>query len=1122
MSFFSVLRLGLRQALSAKGLTALLGLGVFAAATLLASAPIYARAMADLGLTFTVRDELRTQSGTQVVVESVPIAADRGVQLRNALETRIDERIGWFRASQSRFIQLGRFGIAAPGDPPKTGLFQAQPQSLTGYESHIRVVSGALPGPSAPGEPLQLAISSQEATTARLKAGDVIELRENFDTCERILPATDPPPPPVPCDPTATASFAFPARITAVIEPLDVNDPFWVRTASSYFAPFRLQISDVGPILPMFADERALLDGFGAAHPEYRAGLAWNVIADPERLNRENFQLAKHDLDALYTDAQQVGGWSYGPLGGVLTKFGRSADYQEVPLTLLLLEITAIALFYVGLVATIVVERQTDAIILFRSRGASMGQVAALALGQGLSLGLPAIALAPFIAAATTALLGLTPAFHDVSGGDLLPVTIPAISFAAAAVGAGLSIVTLVVPALLVARRTVASQRRMEARPAASVIHRYYLDLAFVAVAGVVLYEVRQRSSVFEPSSTGGLGSDPLLLASPALIIGAASALVLRFYPLVLRLVSKLALPAAGLSLALALVQVVRNSRQYTRLTLLLLMAVAVGAFAASYASTTNRSYRDRASYDAGADLWLPAPPVTPVASAARAFDDRLSGVDGVKKATTVIRINGGVAAIGGNSKPFQMLGVDPGAMADILWWRDDFADQDLPTLLGALSSSDVTPGRPLAGTPATISAWVRGDPDDKVMTLWVRFRDATGRYDVAELGSADTGSTWRQLTADIASRSVVAPISIVSISITMPANLRSSAYPALLVDDIVMTTTDGKAVPIDDFESGIRWGALPIRAREQDSVSVVKDGAHGGQSAAKFTFAPGTVNDTRGMFTTSQSLPLDAVVSDSFLGATGARIGSNVMMYVGRGTLVPITVRGSYHLFPTLPTGLGPSVIVNRNQFQAWAETAGFNDLFDIVPNEVMVSLKSPVDSEAVSKALVAQADPAHGMPTVVSKEEQLDHNRRNPLIAAGGSGILFVAFAAILGLVAAALLLSLLTSVARRRVELAVVRALGVSRMQVLRMLILEYVTVAVIGTVVGSVLGVVVGRQMLGFLDVTETGARVEPAFILQTRWDIVAAGVGAVFFMFAAGLALATRVVSRTGADTLRTE
>jgi ABC-type lipoprotein release transport system permease subunit len=1104
---------------------AVVALGVFVAATLLAAAPIYARAMADLGLTFKIRDELAGRPGTSVEFPSVALNTTEGRGLQEAVQQRIDQRLGWFTASQSRYIEMGRFLIAKPGDATAPGLVQAAPQSLEGYEGHVRIVAGKLPAATGAGEPMQVAISGASSTASKLAVGDTFELRESFDTCERTLPPSDPPPPgwPPPCNATASAGYALPAVVTAIIEPLDTSDPFWAKPASQYFAPYRLGIPGDGPIVPAFTDEHSIIDGFAANFPAYHAAMAWQIAADPAKLNRANYKAARDDIKALYGEFAPLGGSSYGELADTLDRFGQSADYQEIPLTVLLLEITGIALFYVGLVSAVVVERQAAEIGLLRGRGASTFQVITIYLWQGLVIGIPAILLAPFLAAAATAALGLTPTFDAVSNGSLLPVTIPPIAFAASALGVALSMLALVLPALFVSRRAGATQRRQESRPGRSLIHRYYLDLVLAAVAALVLFEIHQRGTVFEPSETGGLSSDPLLLAAPALLMAAAAALLLRFYPLLLRGIAAVLTRAAGASVELGLTQVVRNSAQYTRLTLLLMMAVAVGSFAASYAATTNRSYDDRAAFETGAQLNAVMPTGNTLPGPAKETDARMSAIDGVDQATGVTRAKGGLATPGNLSQDFQVLGVDPAAMTKMLWWRDDLSNEPFDELMGRLAAADVAPGKPLAGTPVTLSAWVKGDNTLSAVTVWARYRDSRGHFATIELGKADTGGQWKQFTQQVATgvhADLQAPLTLVSIEMTEPSSRFNTNYSPLLIDDITTTDADGKTTTVEDFEGAMRWQTFQARATSQDTLTATKDAPHGGNASAAFTFRAGVSNDFRGFFTTPQALPLSAVASDAFLAASGLKVGGTTMLAVGPSTLVPVTIVGRYSIFPTAPSEDGPSIVFNRDQLTTWVQTSAFSDPPAVVPSQALFTLEKGADEVAIEKVLRA---PEIGLVTFASEAHELDTNRRNPLIAAGGSGILLISFVAVLLLVAAALLVSLLTSINRRRVEFAVVRSLGVSRAQIFRMLLLEYSVVAIAGTLAGAVLGLIVGRQMLSFLNVTETGVKVEPAFVLQTEWALVAGAVGAVLVIFGVALVFATRLVSAiAGAQALRTE
>jgi len=235
---------------------------------------------------------------------------------------------------------------------------------------------------------------------------------------------------------------------------------------------------------------------------------------------------------------------------------------------------------------------------------------------------------------------------------------------------------------------------------------------------------------------------------------------------------------------------------------------------------------------------------------------------------------------------------------------------------------------------------------------------------------------------------------------------------------------------------------------------------------------------------------------------------------------IVPMQVRGTFKLFPTTNTRDGPVIVFNRARLIEWGEMAGGPFGSDLDTNELWLSLAPDADIEALSETVAARP---FVLTHVFTRAQAIETNTRNPLIAASGSGILYLAFIAVLLLVASALLTSLLASIRRRRVEFAVVRAIGLSRLQLLAMLTLEYSVVFVVGVSAGCLLGLFVSSRMLSFLDVTETGERVEPAVITETEWLLVALGVVVVLAVFSSALWLASRIVGRTAdAQALRTE
>jgi cell division protein FtsX len=1112
---FAVWRLLARRSLATWRLTALLALGVLVAAMLLAAAPLYARAMADLGLTFAVRDRLQREPTTEVQLPAVAVASAEGRALQQAVARRAEERLGWFTAARGRLAQGPRFQIidpAEPGRPPPLLV----PWTVSDAGQHVRLLAGRLPGPRrGTEEPIEIALSPRAAEAAGLRPGDRLTLLEAFDDCERELPREDRPPPP-PCTPKVGVRFTLTAELVGLIEPVDPESPFWVRGAATLFEPYRL-IPDFGPLLPALTDEETFFAGLGAVLPEYRATVSWVFIAGPERLSRATFPRARADIADLREELKAVGGFAFSPLESVLTGFGRELPVQETPLVLLLLQIAGIALLYVAVIAALSVERQAQEIALLRARGASRFQVLGLFLFEGMALALPATLLAPFLAAGAVALLGFSPALRRVTGGAALPLMPAPEAFLLAALGAALALLMLLGAAALSPAfghpspahgRGTGGEGPRVARPRPPMFTRYYLDVALAVLALLLLWEVHERGSVFTPSPTGGVSSDPLLLLSPALLTVAAATLVLRLAPLLLRLAAALAGALAGPPLVLGLWRLVRDPAGYIRLALLLMTAVAIGTFAASSSHTAERSFRDRAAFAAGADLRLA---VGDTSRGPNELAAELAAFPFVERVALAVRATAAPATPGAVRQDIALLALDPEAAPDLLWFREDFARVSLAQLLAPLRGP-APPGRPLPGAPTAVRVWVNPMQPRESVTMWVRVRDARGTTVMAELGKLDFAG-WRQLRAALTGPSLPElqpPLFLLSIVFSEPSNIPVSQPAPIYLDDIAVEEA-GRETVVEDFEGVVRWQAKPDAAplrggSVQDDFRVTGEDRHRGTAAGRFTFRPGLTTGLRGLFAADLTAPLPVIASPEFVAITGAGPGRTTLLQTG-DVVTPVIVRDVARLFPTVPAGV-PFVIAAREQLQAWL--AAFSDGPLRRPNEAWLRLRPGADREAALRTLTTS--PLR-LSVLADRERALRSVGANPLIAAGGSGILVLSALAAFALVTAALLVTLTVSVQRRQTEFAVLRAVGLAPRQIMGLLGVEYGLVALIGTGAGITLGLAVSRRMLSFLDVTETGQPVVPPFILQTNWPALGAAGAALALVFVVGMLLSVLTVLR---------
>ncbi len=1092
-----------------------LALGVLVASTLLASAPIYARAMADLGLKFTVRDELRGEPTIRAGIQTQQLATLDSLAVRETVERRIDERLGWFERDRSVAVDSAVLTIGFTGEEPRAGTTLGRLHAFEGFGEHVTLEEGRLPMPTGPDGPLEVVMGTRAAAVARLDPGDSFLLIEEFDNCDRIIPQNLEPQ--LPCDLQTLVRYSIPAVLTGIISIDEPSSSFWSRSGERYIRP-ATPLADSGLVVPMLAHVDAVLGDLAGRYPGQVVSLRWNVFADIDQLDQGNFEQARDSITGLNDDLRIYEGYATSPLTVTLDAFGRSADFQRAPLTILLVQIAVIALFYVGLISVTVVERQSEQIALLRGRGSSTAQIVALHALEGLALALPAIIAAPFIAGGVTALLGYTPVFNDISGGDLLPVTLDPIAFPLAALGAVLSIVALTAPAFVVARRGPQGQRRALARPAVGLIQRYYLDVVLVGFALLALWELNERDSVYTPSSTGGVSSDPLLLASPALIIAASAAVLARVYPLVLRVIARLTACVASVAVAMGLWQLVRRPGPYTQLALLLMMAVAVGMFAASYTSTTERSYEDRARFAAGVDLRGTANDITFLPADLTRLEAEMAEVEGVDAVTAVMRLAGEYATPNSAGPPVTVLGVAEGA-GDLLWWRDDFAEMPLEDLLDRVDSGDILQGVPIPPGSTELSVWLNPTIERGDVTIWARVRDADGRHDLLPFGKLGFRG-WQELRAPIESsgfRPLAEPISLIALTLTEPINQFNASDDPVFIDDLSAIDADGSLVLLEGFEGVVRWEAIPSAERFTDTLQLSSVEARSGSQSARLGFRRGTTGERRGLFPADRGIPLPLIASESFLEQHRLEIGDEDLLEID-GIIVPFVVRGVYERFPTLPTLDGPSVVLNRDHLLRWGPMVESAPGDLSVANEVWLSVAPDADREPIEDALGE-----YGIRRLVDQEAALESARSNPLIAASGAGILSVSFIAVLVLVAVALLVSLWVAVQRRRVEFAVLGAIGLTRRQVMGVLGLEYAVVGVVGVAAGVLVGQFVGQRMLSFLDVTEAGLPVEPGFVLQTDWTFVVAGAAAVAVVFGAALIGAVQALARSSdAAALRTE
>lgn len=427
---------------------------------------------------------------------------------------------------------------------------------LTAAKGRLPAAPGRaeLPFPEQPeGTLVEIALAPTTARQLSLAAGDRVYL----------LPAADDP---LARDVAVSERRYLAADVTGILDP-EAADPAWLRESRLRRAVIRdtetARLVYAYGLYPRGA-YGDLVEGVGPMPLRYE----WRYRVDPGAV-------AESDTGELAAAVRRLGGafgqTSFGQRLGLGARTGLSrilerheADREAAAAVLAVgaFGLLAVALTVLGVLASLAAERRSESIALLRSRGGSLSQTLATQAAEGLLVAVPAGALG--YAAAT--LLTERPA-------GLLP----ALLVLGIVLAAGLLLAVL---AAGPARRALAAQGRADVLVPRLSPLRLAVEALVVVAALAGAYLLRRRG--LDPEG----GFDPYLAAVPVLVGLATGLLALRLYPIPLHALAWAAAPRRDLVPALGLRRLARQPSLAGAPLLVVLLATAVGVFAATMATS--------------------------------------------------------------------------------------------------------------------------------------------------------------------------------------------------------------------------------------------------------------------------------------------------------------------------------------------------------------------------------------------------------------------------------------------------------------------------------------------------------------------------------------------------------
>lgn len=375
---------------------------------------------------------------------------------------------------------------------------------------------------------------------------------------------------------------------------------------------------------------------------------------------------------------------------GALETYDQQARTLTLLLTVFALPILGLILYFVALMARMIVERSEHEIAVWRSRGATRWQILLIYLLEGALVSATGLLLGLWLGQHLATLMTRTERFLVLSESSAAsPAVLSPTAWQYGLAAVGLCLAALLLPALAATRHTILSFRREQSRSLRQPFwRRYFLDLLLVLPPVYGLY-LLQRQGAFGAGDQ--VFENPLLFLIPGLFCLALSLVFIRLFPHLIAGLARLAERFWGVAAVLTLRQLARATAHYTGPLLLICLTLSLATFTASMAHTLDEHLAAQVYYAVGADLNL-AEIGEPVAAEG---DDDLGfaflpveehlAVNGVLAATRVGDY-GATASIGGHQTSGRLLGIDRLDLPGVAYFRADFAREPLTALLNRLA----------------------------------------------------------------------------------------------------------------------------------------------------------------------------------------------------------------------------------------------------------------------------------------------------------------------------------------------------------------------------------------------------------------------------------------------------
>ncbi|MEM7331778.1 MAG: FtsX-like permease family protein [Chloroflexota bacterium] len=677
-SITSTLTLTLKRLWSQRGLTSATLLGLSVAVALIMTVPLYADAV-----NFRIlQEELSTQTERNnrppfaylynyIGAWNDPVEWEAIQPVTQYLEAQGAETLGLPSEAFVWHVETNTYRLF-PEDGRGDPLLQPRFGTTSRLADEIELLSGEWPTDApidrtVPIEVLITAVTAQELNVTVGARLDMVNSR-----------------------PSNTEDDRIPVVVSGIWQPMRPDAAYWFYAPTSFDEILTVSEGTYSGRLASDIDQEAYL-------------AVWYLVLDGSRVGTQN-------VDRLVAGAQQVerridellrASQSLQSPVEALTIYRRSVAVLTRQLLGFNAPTIGLVLAFIGLVIGLTVGQRRNEMAIMRSRGGTPNQLISMAVLEGILLGLISFTIGTLLAFWLTGQMGRVRSFLDFSAETDLRIAMNQATLIAGGIAILFAIIAQIVPVTAVSNDTIITYKLEQARQLRPPWwQRSFLDVILFGVSAYGFYQLQNDGSLFatgdgQPTS---VLENPLLLLLPTVANLAVTLIFLRFLPWLMRLVAGVLTFTKSVGLLQAARYLARSPGFYSTPLVLLTLTVSLSVFTASLARTFDLQLFDQWYYQVGADMNLLNQPTTsadnrffaqPVDASTEFYlpPSAYESIDGIEAASRVGRYPANIR-VGDQFVEGEFLGIDRDKFGEVVYWRWDFSEYRLGSLMNALARS--------------------------------------------------------------------------------------------------------------------------------------------------------------------------------------------------------------------------------------------------------------------------------------------------------------------------------------------------------------------------------------------------------------------------------------------------